>query len=240
MHNLKLSQNGNNRLKIVVAVVIVATMFVLFLVFNIFSGYAADDYLYFFKYAGHTLKGTPQRLTGIGDIIAGMKVHYKICNGRIPAHFMLQLFALSGKTVFNVFNSLVFVLLGLLVYFHANIKGKLNIPLLIFVYAFEWLGTYLPATVYLWFSGSFNYLWTTTFVLAFLMIYRIYATGGIRHNPKAETALCVITLAGGVLAGWSNENVGCAVVAAVVLFMFYYKRRKLVILRTTSAGLSEV
>lgn len=60
-----------------VAVVIVATMFVLFLVFNIFSGYAADDYLYFFKYAGHTLKGTPQRLTGIGDIIAGMKVHYK-------------------------------------------------------------------------------------------------------------------------------------------------------------------
>ena len=42
MHNLKLSQNGNNRLKIVVAVVIVATMFVLFLVFNIFSGYAAD------------------------------------------------------------------------------------------------------------------------------------------------------------------------------------------------------
>ena len=59
-----------------VAVVIVATMFVLFLVFNIFSGYAADDYLYFFKYAGHTLKGTPQRLTGIGDIIAGMKVHY--------------------------------------------------------------------------------------------------------------------------------------------------------------------
>jgi len=42
LHNLKLSQNGNNRLKIVVAVVIVATMFVLFLVFNIFSGYAAD------------------------------------------------------------------------------------------------------------------------------------------------------------------------------------------------------
>lgn len=44
---------------------------------------------------------------------------------------MLQLFALSDKTVFNVFNSFVFVLLGLLVYFHANIKGKLNIPLLI-------------------------------------------------------------------------------------------------------------
>lgn len=69
------------------------------------------------------------------------------------------------------------------------------------------------------------------------MIYRIYATGGIRHNPKAETALCVITLAGGVLAGWSNENVGCAVVAAVVLFMFYYKRRKLVILPHHICGL---
>ena len=142
---------------------------------------------------------------------------------------MLQLFALSGKTVFNVFNSLVFVLLGLLVYFHANIKGKLNIPLLIFVYAFEWLGTYLPATVYLWFSGSFNYLWTTTFVLAFLMIYRIYATGGIRHNPKAETALCVITLAGGVLAG-----------QRLCSLCFIINAESLLSCRTTSAGLSEV
>lgn len=47
----------------------------------------------------------------------------------------------------------------------------------------------------------------------------------------------MITLAGGVLAGWSNENVGCAVVAAVVLFIFYYKRRKLVILPHHVCGL---
>ncbi len=237
LRTLKLSPQNKRRVNFSVAVVIVITMFVLFFIFNTFSGYAADDYLYFFKYAGHNLKGTPQRLTGIADIIAGMKVHYKICNGRIPAHFMLQLFALGGKTVFNVFNSFVFVLLGLLVYFHANIKGKLNIPLLIFVYAFEWFGTYLPATVYLWFSGSFNYLWTTTFVLAFLLIYRIYATSGAHPGPKTETSLCVITLIGGLLAGWSNENVGCAVVAAVVLFMLYYKRRKLGILPHHVCGL---
>ena len=147
------------------AAAIVAAMFALFLIFNMFSGYAADDYLYFFKYAGHNLKGVPQRLTGIGDIIAGMKVHYNVCNGRIPAHFMLQLFTLFGKNVFNVCNSLMFVFLGLLIYRHANIKGGLNIPLLIFVFAFEWLGTHLPATVYLWFSGAFNYLWTTTFIV---------------------------------------------------------------------------
>lgn len=209
------------------AAAIVAAMFALFLIFNMFSGYAADDYLYFFKYAGHNLKGVPQRLTGIGDIIAGMKVHYNVCNGRIPAHFMLQLFTLFGKNVFNVCNSLMFVFLGLLIYRHANIKGGLNIPLLIFVFAFEWLGTHLPATVYLWFSGAFNYLWTTTFILAFMLIYRDYAIYGERPGRKNETVLCALALMGGILAGWSNENVGCAVILAIVLFLVYYKSKKL-------------
>lgn len=184
MYTAALNRKNNKKLKFMLAAAIVAAMFALFLIFNMFSGYAADDYLYFFKYAGHNLKGVPQRLTGIGDIIAGMKVHYNVCNGRIPAHFMLQLFTLFGKNVFNVCNSLMFVFLGLLIYRHANIKGGLNIPLLIFVFAFEWLGTHLPATVYLWFSGAFNYLWTTTFILAFMLIYRDYAIYGERPGRK--------------------------------------------------------
>lgn len=136
--------NRETVIKITAVVAIAALMFSLILVFNGMIGYAADDYLYFFKYTGHVVKGTPERLTGIRDIFTGMVTHYKICNGRIPAHFLLQLFTLFDKSVFNVVNSLFFTLLGLLIYFHANYKRPINIPLLVFIYAFEWLGMTNP------------------------------------------------------------------------------------------------
>ena len=141
--------NRETVIKITAVVAIAALMFSLILVFNGMIGYAADDYLYFFKYTGHVVKGTPERLTGIRDIFTGMVTHYKICNGRIPAHFLLQLFTLFDKSVFNVVNSLFFTLLGLLIYFHANYKRPINIPLLVFIYAFEWLGMNKPAGLYL-------------------------------------------------------------------------------------------
>ena len=82
--------NRETVIKITAVVAIAALMFSLILVFNGMIGYAADDYLYFFKYTGHVVKGTPERLTGIRDIFTGMVTHYKICNGRIPAHFLLH------------------------------------------------------------------------------------------------------------------------------------------------------
>lgn len=153
--------NRETVIKITAVVAIAALMFSLILVFNGMIGYAADDYLYFFKYTGHVVKGTPERLTGIRDIFTGMVTHYKICNGRIPAHFLLQLFTLFDKSVFNVVNSLFFTLLGLLIYFHANYKRPINVPLLVFIYAFEWLGMNKPASAYIWYSAAFNYLWTS-------------------------------------------------------------------------------
>ena len=130
LNNQKLTANRETVIKTAAMVAVVALMFGLILVFNSMIGYAADDYLYFFKYTCHVVKGTPERLTGIGDIFTGMVTHYKICNGRIPAHFLLQLFTFFDKSVFNIFNSLFFVLLGLLIYFHANYKRPINIPLL--------------------------------------------------------------------------------------------------------------
>lgn len=64
--------NRETVIKITAVVAIAALMFSLILVFNGMIGYAADDYLYFFKYTGHVVKGTPERLTGIRDIFTGM------------------------------------------------------------------------------------------------------------------------------------------------------------------------
>lgn len=189
LNNQKLTANRETVIKTAAMVAVAALMFGLILVFNSMIGYAADDYLYFFKYTGHVVKGTPERLTGIGDIFTGMVTHYKICNGRIPAHFLLQLFTFFDKSVFNIFNSLFFVLLGLLIYFHANYKRPINIPLLIF----------------------------------------IYINTEKSQNPSAakETIFSVLMLLAGILAGWTNENMGGAAIGAVILFLIYFKIKKM-------------
>lgn len=219
--------NRETVIKITAVVAIAALMFSLILVFNGMIGYAADDYLYFFKYTGHVVKGTPERLTGIRDIFTGMVTHYKICNGRIPAHFLLQLFTLFDKSVFNVVNSLFFTLLGLLIYFHANYKRPINIPLLVFIYAFEWLGMNKPASAYIWYSAAFNYLWTTVWILTFLMFYRIHDTESEKPKPSKEIILSVLMFVAGVFAGWTNENMGGATMGAVMLFLIYFKIKKM-------------
>lgn len=227
LNNQKLTTNRETVIKTAAMVAVAALMFGLILVFNSMIGYAADDYLYFFKYTGHVVKGTPERLTGIGDIFTGMVTHYKICNGRIPAHFLLQLFTFFDKSVFNIFNSLFFVLLGLLIYFHANYKRPINIPLLIFIYAFEWLGFYRPATSVLWYSAAFNYLWTTVWILTFLMFYRINTEKSQNPSTVKETIFSVLMLFAGILAGWTNENMGGAAIGAVILFLIYFKIKKM-------------
>ena len=223
LNSQKLTVNRETVIKITAVVAIAALMFSLILVFNGMIGYAADDYLYFFKYTGHVVKGTPERLTGIRDIFTGMVTHYKICNGRIPAHFLLQLFTLFDKSVFNVVNSLFFTLLGLLIYFHANYKRPINIPLLVFIYAFEWLGMNKPASAYIWYSAAFNYLWTTVWILTFLMFYRIHDTESEKPKPSKEIILSVLMFVAGVFAGWTNENMGGATMGAVMLFLIYFK-----------------
>ena len=227
LNSQKLTVNRETVIKITAVVAIAALMFSLILVFNGMIGYAADDYLYFFKYTGHVVKGTPERLTGIRDIFTGMVTHYKICNGRIPAHFLLQLFTLFDKSVFNVVNSLFFTLLGLLIYFHANYKRPINIPLLVFIYAFEWLGMNKPASAYIWYSAAFNYLWTTVWILTFLMFYRIHDTESEKPKPSKEIILSVLMFVAGVFAGWTNENMGGATMGAVMLFLIYFKIKKM-------------
>ena len=56
LNSQKLTVNRETVIKITAVVAIAALMFSLILVFNGMIGYAADDYLYFFKYTGYVVK----------------------------------------------------------------------------------------------------------------------------------------------------------------------------------------
>lgn len=121
----------------------------------------------------------------------------------------------------------VFEVIYQLICFHANYKRPINIPLLVFIYAFEWLGMNKPASAYIWYSAAFNYLWTTVWILTFLMFYRIHDTESEKPKPSKEIILSVLMFVAGVFAGWTNENMGGATMGAVILFLIYFKIKKM-------------
>lgn len=235
MERVKLNIN-NKQKNIIIMILIVAANFILFLLLNNMTGYVADDYIYFFKYYKHTVTPGLTRVQSISDIIAGMKNHYLYCNGRIPAHFLLQFFLMFGKSIFNFFNSVFFIALGLLVYYHAKISQKKVKPyLLIFIFASLWLAFDKFGVTFLWYSAAFNYLWTTVMILTFLLPFRIYANrvqipneSNMPNESKGKEILkSAAMIIPGILAGWSNENMGGAVILAVLLYLAYYKYKKI-------------
>lgn len=213
---------------------IIALNYFLFWLLNQKTGFAADDYVYFFKYYRHYVTPNLTRVSSIGDIIAGMRNHYLYCNGRLPAHFLLQLFLMADKSVFNIVNSLAFCALAFLVYKHANYGKKPKPLLLAAAFSFMWVGFKLFGVTFLWASAAVNYLWTTVFILAFLMVYRIYAENKTIGKHQILKMLSIIPL--GMLAGWTNENMGGAAFLAAIGFILYYRCKKLKIPKWSIAG----
>lgn len=84
-----------------------------------------------------------------------------------------------------------------------------------------------PASAYIWYSAAFNYLWTTVWILTFLMFYRIHDTESEKPKPSKEIILSVLMFVAGVFAGWTNENMGGATMGAVMLFLIYFKIKKM-------------
>lgn len=76
----------------------------------------------------------------------------------------------------------------------------------------------------LWTTGASNYLWGTTFVLLFLLPYRMY--DGVKGGSMKNIGLSCIMLICGVVSGWTNENTAGAMILIVVSFFLYYHSKK--------------
>jgi hypothetical protein len=88
---------------------------------------------------------------------------------------------------------------------------------------------------FLWLDGSCNYLWTTTIILFFLVPFRS------RHDTKdynLNTLLSVSFFFIGILAGWSNENSGAAVLFLLAAYftMKCIKKEKVCLFEITGVA----
>lgn len=204
---------------------IVLIVFITIFILNRITEYTSDDFHYHFFFDTAANPGTEvKRNFGLIDVILSQINHWKIWNGRVVAHGLLQLVLQGGKLFFDIVNSVMYVLLGVLIYKHATLRQK-NISLLIGIYLMMWFFIPQFGATCLWASGSANYLWMAVITLLYLLPYRQCVSGEI---PIKDNALNIVLISAlGLFAGCTNENGGGTLVMACILSMCYCKLKEI-------------
>ena len=158
---------------------------------------------------------TPIR--NLGDIIDAQIWHYFNWGGRSMAHGLLQLILLTGEHWADLLNTVMTLLLAWLI---CGVSGRCRIP-----YWFAALGMILGLNAnwkmsMFWEAGAANYLYMTGFLLAFLFCY-------LRYEEKNLPGIVVWILPLGLIAGWSNENMGPAVwILSLLVILLRHREQK--------------
>ena len=187
---------------------VLAAIFLLLFFCNHETDLIADDYRYCFSYFDDS------RMENIAQIIPSMAAHRHTMNGRVVAHALVQLFLLLPKTVFDLANALLFAALVWLICRHAD-HGEPNALLLLTVFGCLWLLQPEFGQVFLWLTGSINYLWCGVLCLLWLLPWRAAFLENCDPPPAGQIAYILFSF----LVGAYSENSTVALVAMALCFL---------------------
>lgn len=164
-------------------------------IFNVLTPVMSDDLFY----------GKEVSTAGSAwELIQQEYNQYMTWSGRSVCHLILRLFLTGNKMIFNVFNSIIFVLLTLLIYWNVEHKKKYDLCIFTLINLMLWFFGVVFCQTVLWETGACNYLWGSAIIMSFITCYR-YALmhwKDLRHNVLLTILFPIL----GVLAGWCNEN----------------------------------
>lgn len=205
-------------LRLVITLAVTGTVFYCF---NYLTPLAADDYWYTNSFA------TGERIKSVKDIFQSLYAHYFQMNGRMVTHFLAHLFLMFDKQVFNLVNTVSFLLLGLLMGWHSGfLRGKKRAIRLGLIYAMlYWI---IPAFAedFLWVDGASNYLYGILIILIYLIPFRKLLEESYVQKPPLFLRECILALGNlvfGIIAGATNENTGAAIICVSALMMGIHK-----------------
>ncbi|MBR5725883.1 MAG: hypothetical protein IKX56_04015 [Muribaculaceae bacterium] len=199
-------------LKLLCSALLLAVFVVMYLL-NRFSPMSCDDWHYVFIF------GTLEPIDSLSDIMVSQWNHYLRFNGRLVIHFIVQLFdGLLGKGTFNVFNALMFVLFlcGIARLVTNDKRNHYKVMSVSFALLFFVLAGFKD--VFLWMSGSVNYLWTGTALLFF--------HHALERDTVPSWSLVPLTLFS-LACGWSNEAFVIGLSAAYFIYYVILHRERL-------------
>lgn len=190
-------------------------VFALMFVLNFYTPMYFDDFRYVYSWE------TGERISSVSQIFPSMKAHYYGMNGRIPVHFLAQLFLLLKPIVFDLINSFAFALFILLICYYAigSLK-KISAPFYFLAFLLVWICAPSFGESFLWLTGSSNYLFGPLIALSFLLPYIKFYNNAFLIKKKWKLLLfSLFYFLWGILAGWTNENISLCVLIAQLLFI---------------------
>lgn len=101
--------------------------------------FVSDDYPYHYIFKSRTPSSNSLLITNPLQIFESMASHWNIWGGRVVVHFLLQFCFMIGSNFFNIVNSLMFVLLGIIIYMHRKKVKDYDFLLLTFIYCLIFL-----------------------------------------------------------------------------------------------------
>ena len=170
-----------------------------------------DDWHYAFIF------GTLEPIHSIRDILVSQWHHYLSFNGRFIAHFFVQLFdGILGKELFNVFNAVFFALFlyALAVASSRDKSQYYSIMSVAFILVFLVMTGF--KYVFLWLSGSCNYLW-----MAVLLLFFIHLMEKEEIVKKYHVPLFLF----GFVCGWTNEAMIVGLGAAYFIYYVFHRKQ---------------
>ncbi|SFJ82406.1 DUF3329 domain-containing protein [Succinivibrio dextrinosolvens] len=178
--------------------------------------YYSNDYRY------QLIEGTEELVTSFYDICVSQYRHYFTWGGRTPPHFLAQCLLWGGKIVSSLATALCYVLLIYFIYSMGTGKKlspfKMPFVPVVFISIGLWVCMRSYGEVVFMLVTSCNYLFTSTFIMLYLLPYR-FALNEERTEHGILFALMMFVL--GIIAGWCNENTGFAICAVTGLLCLY-------------------
>ncbi len=165
-------------------------------------------------------------ITSLSDIVKSQIWHYQNWGGRSMTHGILQLTLLVGERGADIMNVIVTLLLSAVICAVARFR-KLPafwaaLSMLLGLNA-NWKMSMF------WQAGAANYLYITVPVLVFAHCYLRELPDEknlAQAMPKRLRGITLWILPAGLLAGWSNENIGPAIWFLSLAVMILLKREK--------------
>ena len=216
----KLQENKKNNKPVfeIIAYILLALLLLLIYLCNREIIFIQDDLWYW------TNLITGARISSVKDIVQSQIWHYFNWGGRTVAHSLLQFLLWGGGTFSNIANTLTFAILAVLM----GKSGRKWNPWMVLL-AGSMTVVYNPniQDSMFWQSGCANYLYMTLLDLAFVWMYLKDID---LKDDKDSIPVNILKTIGvflfGLLAGWTNENMGPTVFLLSLAVIITRSRRK--------------
>lgn len=188
-----------------------------------------DDYNYTFVQGSFMQR----RVDSIENALETAKFFYNNWTGRVIPHVLIGVFRNLEPVVYEVVNTIVFMV------FITTISKVLNkkSTFLSILATFGYLAfSRMFGEKFAWISGSFNYLWPSTFLV--LLIYYFY--NYFKGEKELKILGKILLILSAFLVGFSHENVAfvggaflvCLILFNIKKFLKFEKAKKVVVILT--------